>query len=110
LLKESVRTEHVPLVVVVGGCRGGQPREKGAEKTSGKAAYALPALRFSWSTFLTILRSSMMKARRMRVRVQPAQREPPYARETVRSRFGIDLYWNGRRRGSCEDRNGGQCE
>jgi hypothetical protein len=50
-------------------------------------------------TFFTIFCSSMMNARRMRSRTQCAQREPPYARFTVRS-------WEDRRRSSLVRRRG----
>merc|ERR1719440_251144 len=54
---------------------------------------------FSASTCFTHFCSSMRKARITRVRVQRAQREPPYALFTRRSRFFKRLYSTGRKRG-----------
>merc|ERR1719272_88587 len=55
---------------------------------------------FSARTCFTHFCSSMRKARITRVRVHPAQREPPYGRFTRRSRFFRRLYSTGRRQGT----------
>jgi len=62
------------------------------ERRAVARAYALGAFfDFSIIICLTIFCSSMRKARTTRWRTQPAHREPPYARDTVRSRLCVFL-------------------
>ena len=78
-----------------------RPRRRAAPQKLSRRVYALGSAALAFRTFLTILFSSIRKARTMRSRTQPAQREPPYARETFFWRLEMREYSIGRSAGIC---------